>query len=314
MTRSILSGLLGFLSVAIVGSLPLACQSGGVGDPCTPEDEYDPGFAGFKVTEENIESRSFQCQTRICLVNHFQGRASCPAGQTAPTYCDPSAAAPCAEGSGSCVESSTFAPECADNSECASGKCNVARGVCECNTVIDCPGNADPAAWSCSKAADEPDGPQLCRSHVCFKDPSDPQYKDDPTAGCQDPAASAEANAGKACCVPGTNKPIAASVCGQCQNRNSENAVYCSCRCGPAEGSNNPEDENFNFCTCPDGFTCAEIRPNLGLGDPQITGKYCIKRDTEYTASALDIQKTCGNVSGYFESQQCKGNPAPATP
>src|SRR6185369_16444207 len=68
MTRSILSGLLGLLSVIAVGSLPSACESGGVGDPCTPEDEYNPQFAGFKVTEVDIESRSFQCQTRICLV------------------------------------------------------------------------------------------------------------------------------------------------------------------------------------------------------------------------------------------------------
>ncbi|HEY3237860.1 MAG TPA: hypothetical protein VGJ84_24285, partial [Polyangiaceae bacterium] len=25
-------------------------------------------------------SRSFQCETRVCLVNHFQGRVSCPYG------------------------------------------------------------------------------------------------------------------------------------------------------------------------------------------------------------------------------------------
>ena len=84
MTRSILCGLLGLISVATVGALPLACQSGGVGDPCIPEDEFQADFAGFKVTEENIESRSFQCATRICLVNHFQGRASCPLGQPSP--------------------------------------------------------------------------------------------------------------------------------------------------------------------------------------------------------------------------------------
>jgi hypothetical protein len=35
------------------------------------------------VTEVNVESRSFQCETRVCLVNHFQGRVSCPYGQTA---------------------------------------------------------------------------------------------------------------------------------------------------------------------------------------------------------------------------------------
>jgi hypothetical protein len=57
------------------------CSSGGVGDPCTPEDEYTPGFPGYAASEVNIESRSFQCETRVCLVNHFRGRVSCPLGQ-----------------------------------------------------------------------------------------------------------------------------------------------------------------------------------------------------------------------------------------
>ena len=59
------------------------CASGGVGDPCIPEDEYQTQFEGFSVDEVNVESRSFQCETRLCLVNHFQGRVSCPYGQTA---------------------------------------------------------------------------------------------------------------------------------------------------------------------------------------------------------------------------------------
>lgn len=46
-----------------------------------PEDEYSPSFSGFSVSEVSTESRSFQCQSRLCLVNHFQGRVSCPYGQ-----------------------------------------------------------------------------------------------------------------------------------------------------------------------------------------------------------------------------------------
>src|SRR5258708_5583188 len=69
---------------AIVGLafLTVGCPSGGVGDPCTPEDEYTQEFSGFSVGEVNVESRSFQCETPICLVNHFQGRVSGPYGQT----------------------------------------------------------------------------------------------------------------------------------------------------------------------------------------------------------------------------------------
>jgi hypothetical protein len=58
------------------------CADQGVGDPCTPEQEYDPSFLGFDEKEVNVESKSFQCRTRICLVNHFRGRASCPYGQS----------------------------------------------------------------------------------------------------------------------------------------------------------------------------------------------------------------------------------------
>jgi hypothetical protein len=74
----------GLWSVALLLGLgALGCSPGGVGDPCTPEDEYQQNFNGFQVTETNVESRSFQCETRLCLVNHFQGRVSCPLGQEA---------------------------------------------------------------------------------------------------------------------------------------------------------------------------------------------------------------------------------------
>ncbi len=59
----------------------LGCQPGGQGDPCIPEDEYTTTFSGYDENEVNVESRSFQCETRVCLVNHFRGRVSCPYGQ-----------------------------------------------------------------------------------------------------------------------------------------------------------------------------------------------------------------------------------------
>jgi hypothetical protein len=64
-----------------LGVLSMGCQSGGIGDPCVPEDEYQQLFSGYSVSEVNLESRSFQCETRLCLVNHFQGRVTCPYGQ-----------------------------------------------------------------------------------------------------------------------------------------------------------------------------------------------------------------------------------------
>jgi hypothetical protein len=59
------------------------CPADGIGDPCVPEDEYSPTFSGFALTEVSTESRSFSCQSRLCLVNRFQGRVSCPYGQPA---------------------------------------------------------------------------------------------------------------------------------------------------------------------------------------------------------------------------------------
>jgi hypothetical protein len=94
MTRTILTGLtVSVLAVALSGA---GCQSTGIGDPCVPEKEYDPTFAGFVEQEVSTEGESFQCQTRLCLVNHFQGRATCPYGQNAMGLPTPPATQACA--------------------------------------------------------------------------------------------------------------------------------------------------------------------------------------------------------------------------
>ncbi|MBW2523544.1 MAG: hypothetical protein JRI23_05190 [Deltaproteobacteria bacterium] len=243
-------GLVGTL--ALSGML-MGCPSSGVGDPCTPEDEYKENFAGFKLTEENIESRSFQCQTRICLVNHFQGRVSCPAGQEQPQPCN------------------------------AGQSCS--SGVCTDSTVLDV---------SCS-------GPENCPSTGTF-DCIDGRCVERVCA----PEGGPSENDGR-CWVPGTNIPVSVPVCPQCGDRNQDQAVYCSCRCGLAEGEDPdaPENANFNFCDCPKGFECKEIRRNVGLGDPLISGKYCIKETTEY-----ETENDCGTVLGDMPAGvDCKGRP-----
>ena len=69
------------MGIALAPAFLEGCKATGVGDPCTPEQEYDPTFNGFDEAEVNVESKSFQCQTRLCLVNHFRGRVTCPYGQ-----------------------------------------------------------------------------------------------------------------------------------------------------------------------------------------------------------------------------------------
>ena len=78
-TSSLLLGVLAIAGVATVAAS--GCKATGVGDPCVPEQEYNADFNGFSADEVNVESKSFQCQTRLCLVNHFRGRVSCKYGQ-----------------------------------------------------------------------------------------------------------------------------------------------------------------------------------------------------------------------------------------
>lgn len=281
----LLTIVMGFASLTLG-----ACESGGVGDPCIPEDEYRENFAGFKLSEENIESRSFQCKTRVCLVNHFQGRVSCPQGQQAPVNCvgNPDIC----QGEEKCVDAGAIVIDCnptpcsdpdADaldcnqpdgtNVACGGRVCDEDGRFCHCQTG-DCPEN-----YQCEN--------NQCVTRVCSL--GDPE--------------SDSAH----CYVPGTSIPVVPEVCAQCEsasNRDAENAVYCSCRCGPPEENPDAADDNFNFCDCPDGYVCEEIRPNVGLGDPLLAGKYCIKEGTQYTVTAQ-----CGTRKGPGGGTQCEGVP-----
>jgi hypothetical protein len=98
------------LGLMALGLSALGCDPGGVGDPCVPEDEYRQQVAGYAVTEVNVESRSFQCETRVCLVNHFQGRVSCPYGQTQAEIDQCAAQGGCAANSPGCRVPGTDEP------------------------------------------------------------------------------------------------------------------------------------------------------------------------------------------------------------
>jgi hypothetical protein len=83
MTRSIFAAIAVIAAaLAVAVGYGAGCKQTGVGDPCVPEQEYKHWFLDFSQDEVDVESKSFQCQTRLCLVNHFQGRVSCPYGQT----------------------------------------------------------------------------------------------------------------------------------------------------------------------------------------------------------------------------------------
>jgi hypothetical protein len=74
----------------VCASLSIACEAGGIGDPCIPDpDEYVADLPGFSLGEVNVTSRSYECESRVCLVNNFQGRVTCPYGTNGPNP-DPS--------------------------------------------------------------------------------------------------------------------------------------------------------------------------------------------------------------------------------
>jgi hypothetical protein len=61
-------------------SMPI--EGGARGRPCISSDERQPFFSGYEVTEVSLEPPSDGCLGDICLVNHFQGRVTCPYGQS----------------------------------------------------------------------------------------------------------------------------------------------------------------------------------------------------------------------------------------
>ena len=53
-----------------------------VGAPCIEDDEWAPDFSGFAVGDLNVATLSTRCDSGMCIVNNFQGRVSCPYGQS----------------------------------------------------------------------------------------------------------------------------------------------------------------------------------------------------------------------------------------
>lgn len=54
-----------------------------LGAPCVPSEELQPNFGSVGSAEVSLDNSSSSCSSGICLVNHFQGRVSCPYGQDA---------------------------------------------------------------------------------------------------------------------------------------------------------------------------------------------------------------------------------------
>jgi hypothetical protein len=76
------------------GTDAIAIPAASVGTPCMPSDEYSATFSGFNVNKLTLDEGNPACGSMVCLVNHFQGRVSCPYGQAADGK-GPTPASPC---------------------------------------------------------------------------------------------------------------------------------------------------------------------------------------------------------------------------
>ena len=81
------------------------------------------------------------------------------------------------------------------------------------------------------------------------------------TAGCMPQGQCRTCTAGETDCTP---IPCCAT------QEDLERRVYCTCRCD-ADGS------KFAECTCPTGFTCAQV---LEQGNAGVRGRYCVRNGT----------------------------------
>jgi hypothetical protein len=136
-----------------VGTAGASCDAGlsvtpaPLGAPCVPEQDDYSTFGGFSESEVSIESESPACEGRVCLVNHFQGRVTCPYGQTAPGV-GPDGTPGCLT-PGTCapvnpVIGQTVSPQCsnrqaADAVYCSCRCANVNGGVDDAGTYCTCP-------------------------------------------------------------------------------------------------------------------------------------------------------------------------------
>jgi hypothetical protein len=89
--RRISSGpfLVVLLYLPLIGCGREPIEEGGVfskvGEPCFPREEAIDRFSGYAVSEMAVDFLSADYNVSVgpfCLVYHFQGRASCPYGQT----------------------------------------------------------------------------------------------------------------------------------------------------------------------------------------------------------------------------------------
>lgn len=257
----------GTLGAALVLLGAAGCDAGeeGVGDACMPNLEFGSTFGGFTKDDNNVETRSFQCATRVCLINKFQGRVSCPKGSDAkqPEY----------------YRAGYDTVELANDD--ATGK------RLEAYVLLQAYGGQVPKLLDAPTAEEEKANAEArARLATATTKTVEELAAVGLTANKSDPVAleaalltAVQNGSWRLCQVPGTDGQkldhwVRQTVVPQFQQRAPAASVYCSCRCADA---NNGQPETGNFCECPSGFACQPMfnaDPNTA---DELEGYYCVR-------------------------------------
>ncbi|HWA71947.1 MAG TPA: hypothetical protein VG937_06435 [Polyangiaceae bacterium] len=87
------------------------------------------------------------------------------------------------------------------------------------------------------------------------------------------------------CATPGSGVPVLASVVPQLVDRPPAMGAVCSCHCaGPGPGP---------YCACPSHLQCTHLVDDLGFGNRDIAGSYCLPKSARYERGTVDVSNTC---------------------
>lgn len=128
-------------SAGDVGASDGGSGTAAIGSPCLPSPELSTSFDGFRYQNVTVDDGNPGCSSSICLVNHFQGRTTCPYGQT-PAGANPAGGPGCtAPGSGTGVSGQVSA-QCFDRTAAEAVTCS-----CRC---ANADGKTDDGASYCT--------------------------------------------------------------------------------------------------------------------------------------------------------------------
>lgn len=119
------------------------------GVPCSSMSEDDPGFSSFATNQTEYESQPNMnpgCPGEICLVHEFQGRASCPYGQTQQDLSLPGTSPRRCRTPGGTPVTVPVAPQLIDRSAARYSICS-----CRCGAAdnVDAGSGGNPAYCAC---------------------------------------------------------------------------------------------------------------------------------------------------------------------